>query len=140
MAVNLDHKLGWFGTLRGRLGAAFTPGALAYVTAGVAVADITVAGSVAGFDAAGNPVNTGFSNHITRAGWTVGAGLEAQLVGNWTGKIEYLHMDFGSIATFPTLAPDATVAAAFNTRITDDIVRVGINYKFDRSGAVVAKN
>ncbi len=139
VAVNLDHKLGWFGTLRGRFGAAVTPGALAYVTGGVAVADITVAGTVAGFDAAGNPVTTGISNHVTRAGWTVGAGLEAQLVGNWTGKIEYLHMDFGSIATFPAIAPDVTVAPAFNTRISDDIVRVGVNYRFGPMGAVVAK-
>ena len=26
---------------------------------------------------------------------------------------------------------NATVAAAFNSRVTDNIVRVGINYKFD---------
>ena len=25
-------------------------------------------------------------------------------VGNWTGKVEYLHMDFGSIATYPRCA------------------------------------
>ena len=49
-------------------------------------------------------------------------------------------MDFGSIATFPSVAPDVTVAAAFNTRLSDDIVRLGINYKFDPMGAVIAKN
>ena len=100
VTVSLDHKLGWFGTLRGRLGATVTPDALAYVTAGVAVGDITIAGAVSGFDTAGN---TGFSNHTTRVGWTIGAGLEGHLIGNWTGKIEYLHMDFGSIATVPRL-------------------------------------
>jgi hypothetical protein len=29
------------------------------------------------------------------------------------------------------MAYNATVAAAFNSRITDNLVRVGINYKFD---------
>jgi len=134
-----SQKLQWFGTMRGRLGAVVTPDALAYVTAGVAVADITTAGTISGSDLAGLPANTGFSHHVTKAGWTLGAGLEAHLVGNWTGKIEYLHMDFGTVTIVPTMAPTATVAADFNSRITDDIVRVGINYKFDRSGAIVAK-
>jgi outer membrane immunogenic protein len=73
--------------------------------------------------------------------WTAGVGIEAQLIGNWTGKLEYLYMDLGSVATGPTVAPNvnATVAAAFNSRITDNIVRVGINYKFDQDGGVVAK-
>jgi hypothetical protein len=31
----------------------------------------------------------------------------------------------------PTPAPGATVAAAFNSRVTDNVVRLGVNYKFD---------
>jgi hypothetical protein len=30
---------------------------------------------------------------------------------------------------------NSTVAVAFNSRITDNIVRVGINYKFDPNAA-----
>ena len=30
------------------------------------------------------------------------------------------------------------LAAAFNSRITDNIVRVGVNYKFDPSEAIFA--
>jgi len=139
VGISLDHKLGWFGTLRGRLGAAFTPDAMAYVTAGVAIADIKIAGTAAGFDAGGNPVASGFDNRTTRVGWTIGAGLETRLVGNWTGKVEYLHMDFGSLATFPVIPTDATVVPALNSRISDDVVRVGINYKFPSTGVIVAK-
>jgi iron complex outermembrane receptor protein len=87
----------------------------------------------------GAAVNTGFNHQLTRVGWTMGLGLEAHLVGNWTGKLEYLHMDFGSIATVPTVAPNDTIATSFNSRISDNIVRVGVNYKFDRGGAIVAK-
>jgi hypothetical protein len=28
-------------------------------------------------------------------------------------------------------APGATVAAAFNSRVTDNVGRLGVNYKFD---------
>jgi hypothetical protein len=48
-------------------------------------------------------------------------------------------MDFGSIATVPTVAPNDTVAAMFNSRVSDNIVRLGVNYRFDRVGAIVAK-
>ena len=111
----------------------------AYVTAGVALGDITIAGTHAGFDGAGNPSNAVFSNPIARVGWTIGGGFESRLVGNWTGKVEYLHMDFGSIATVPAVALDATIATIINTRLTDDIVRIGVNYKFDQLGQIIAK-
>ena len=46
------QKLEWFGTLRGRLGAAVTPGTLAYVTGGLAVGEVMTSGTVLGFDGA----------------------------------------------------------------------------------------
>ena len=71
--------------------------------------------------------------------WTAGAGLEARLGGNWTGKIEYLYVDLGSIETSTVntlMAPP--VRLSFDSHITDNILRLGINYKFD-SGPVVAR-
>jgi iron complex outermembrane receptor protein len=140
VTTSLDYKLGWFATLRGRLGAVLAPDAMVYVTAGIAAATIKIDGTLAGFDGAGNPSNAAITNHLTRVGWTLGAGIEARLIGNWTGKVEMLHMDFGSIATVPAIAPDATVAAVLNTRITDNILRVGMNYRLVPWGTVVAKN
>jgi iron complex outermembrane recepter protein len=125
------QKLEWFATLRGRLGAIVTTGAVAYVTGGLAVGEVMTAGTVFGFDGDGNPVNTIVSSHNTKAGWTAGGGLEAQLIGNWTGRIEYLYLDLGSVTTVPTPAPGSTVAAAFNSRVTDNVVRLGVNYKLD---------
>src|SRR5205807_4802437 len=93
--VDFEHgqKLEWFGTLRGRFGTTVTPEAVAYVTGGLAVGEIITAGTIYGFDAAGDFINTGFGIHRTRVGWTAGGGVEARLIGNWTGKIEYLHID-----------------------------------------------
>jgi outer membrane receptor protein involved in Fe transport/opacity protein-like surface antigen len=134
------HKLEWFTTLRGRFGATVMPDALIYVTGGVAIAGFYSTGTIASFDNTGAPAPTFFSNLGPKAGWVVGAGIEGHLGGHWTGKIEYLHMDFGTLASGgdnSTSVPPLTVG--FNSRITDDVVRAGINYKFDWGRAVIAK-
>jgi iron complex outermembrane recepter protein len=125
------QKLEWFATLRARLGVAVTPDAIAYVTGGLAVGEVMTAGTVFGFDGEGNPVNTIVSSHNTKAGVAVGGGLEGRLAGNWTAKLEYLYLDLGTVTTVPAPAPNSTTAASFNSRITDNLLRVGINYKFD---------
>jgi len=60
-----------------------------------------------------------------------GGGIEGRLAGNWTAKIEYRYVDLGTVTTIPAPAPGATTAAAFNSRVTDNLLRVGVNYKFD---------
>jgi opacity protein-like surface antigen len=125
------QKLEWFATLRVRLGVTVTPDAIAYVTGGIDVGEVMTAGTVFAFDGNGNPVNTIVSSHNTQAGWAVGGGLEGRLAGNWTAKIEYLYLDLGTVTTIPPPAPGVTTAVAFNSRITENILRVGVNYKFD---------
>jgi iron complex outermembrane receptor protein len=125
------QKLEWFATLRARLGVTVTPDAIAYVTGGAAVGEVMTAGTVFGFDADGDPVNTIVSSHNTKAGWTVGGGIEGRIAGNWTGKIEYLYLNLGTVTTIPATPPGATTAVAFSSRVTDNLLRVGVNYKFD---------
>jgi outer membrane immunogenic protein len=87
-----------------------------------------------------------FGHSQVNAGWTAGAGLEGALWGNWTWKAEYLRLDLGSVdeqhaAASPT--PTGPIACGVcttsiaslgqpntHTRFTDNIVRVGLNYKF----------
>src|SRR5260370_28511548 len=95
------QKLEWFATLRGRLGLTVTPNAIAYVTGGVAVGEGMTAGTVFGFDASGNPVNTIVSSHNTNAGWTLGGGIEGRLIGNWTAQIQYLYLDRAAVTAVP---------------------------------------
>jgi outer membrane immunogenic protein len=79
-----------------------------------------------------NPVSTQFTSHTTKAGWALGAGAEVRLGGNWTGKIEYLYLDFGNVSTTASLPTNSTpLGINFNSHVTDHIVRVGVNYKFD---------
>jgi opacity protein-like surface antigen len=125
------QKLEWFATLRARLGVTVTPDAVAYVTGGLAVGEVMTAGTVLGFDGNGNPVNTIVSSHNTQGGWTAGGGIEGRVAGNWTAKVEYLYLDLGTVTTIPAPALGATTAVGFNSRITDNLLRVGVNYKFD---------
>jgi high affinity Mn2+ porin len=152
------HKLDWFSTLRGRLGVTVTPDALVYATGGAAVAEISHVGTIFGssltpllddngnpaLDADGNPINTtspagtGFLTHTTKTGWVVGTGIEVHLAGDWTGKIEYLHLDFGRDSIDTSNLLNATpLAVSLNSRIADDIVRVGLNYKLDSKSPAV---
>jgi outer membrane immunogenic protein len=141
------EKLPWFGTLRARAGVAADRW-LIYATGGLAYGQVKVSGS-----ATITQLNTvvvcgglaicplsSWSNNATRAGWTIGAGLESVISDRWTWKVEYLHVDLGKVdATFATVAscgggPGGCVLFAAGTgtmrsRTTDEVVRVGLNYK-----------
>jgi len=102
-----ETKNSWLGTVRGRLGYAvgrFMP----YVTGGAAFGDIKT--SVAGLGSASE----------TKAGWTVGGGVEAALNGPWSAKLEYLYVDLGR---------GGAIAGA-DAKFQTNIVRAGINYRF----------
>jgi outer membrane immunogenic protein len=138
----VNDKMPWFATFRGRIGVLPAPRWLLYVTGGGALTEIDQDIAVAaGTLAAVSSTNT------TRFGWVIGGGVEAAIErSNWTVKAEFLHMDFGSISTaavggsstttltgFPS-APFNTViatttAAALNTRVRDNVFRVGANYR-----------
>jgi opacity protein-like surface antigen len=55
--------------------------------------------------------NTVFGHHAGKTGWTAGGGVEAHLGGNWTGKIEYLYLDFGTVTSTTTNLLNSTPLA-----------------------------
>jgi outer membrane immunogenic protein len=114
-AVAYTDKMDWFGTVRGRVGYAFDR-FLPYVTGGWAYGH----GTINGVTGAGS-----FSTSNDYSGWTAGAGLEYAFLNNWSAKLEYLYVDFGN---GPTTATGA--GALSSNHLTDNIVRVGLNYKF----------
>lgn len=120
-------KTDWLFTLRPRLG--FTANNwLFYVTGGLAVGNVKFAQSIFFPTTASN--NTG-SVSDTKAGWTVGGGAEVALAGNWTAKLEYLYVDLGSV-DFNTVNSlvGATASMAHSADLRENIVRVGLNYRF----------
>ena len=110
-----------FYTMRGRAGIAFDR-VLIYGTGGAAAADVGISASA--------PLLFGSQNQ-TVWGWTAGVGIEWAFVQNWSVKAEYLYADFGNPAFFNPAPAPAFANRAGGVHLTDDIVRVGVNYKFD---------
>jgi len=132
-AATVDQKLAWFGTFRGRIGVAVIPSLLLYATGGAAYGTLNTDLGLAGFTPNGTPIAFTESSGDTRFGWTVGGGIEAMFYREWSAKIEYLYMDLGSVsnsAVFPTAAGIIGIGASMNARVTDNVVRAGINYRF----------
>ncbi|MGY4282051.1 outer membrane immunogenic protein [Bradyrhizobium sp. LM2.7] len=81
-----------------------------------------------------------FSNTSTstdRDGWVVGAGVEWGFAPNWSAKLEYNHveLDTARVQVNQTVGP----ATFVDTSTKLDIVKAGINYRFNWGGPVVAK-
>jgi len=141
VSASLEDKLQWFATFRGRLGVTVTPSVLLYATGGGAWGEVKSNLGLAGFTATGLPVAVVGSASTDRFGWTVGAGIEAMFAANWSAKLEYLYMDLGSISNSVVLPTAAgfPLGANVSSRITDSIIRAGINYHFNYGGPVVAR-
>jgi outer membrane immunogenic protein len=135
----------YLGTVRGRFGVLLNANTLLYGTGGLAYGGVHAATSITQTDTGilPGPVSVTYGSagavNTTRAGWTAGAGAEMRLWDRWTGKLEYLYYDLGSVgyglpnlvANVPTFAaPSWTASAASSAHFAGNIVRVGLNYKF----------
>jgi outer membrane immunogenic protein len=146
-AHDITARLNWFGTFRGRAGFE-SNGLWIYGTAGLAFGEVSASGSnsLSLFDnvsqSSVGSYSTPFSYSQLKGGWAGGVGIEG-LVGNspWRWKVEYLHIDLGSIngGAFGGASPFNILPSILvnTTRFTDDILRVGFNYKFDSDRPVV---
>lgn len=115
--TGITQTINWEGMIVGKLGIDVGGNILPYVDAGVAFANITR-------DSTNADPFPGTSNTQTQTGWTVGAGLEAQLADHVTGFVSYNYADYGD-AQFDT---GGTYMPTVHT--TDNIVKVGLNYHF----------
>ncbi len=84
------------------------------------------------------PMVLNYYANDTRWGWLVGAGLEYALGNNWSAKVEYNYIDFGTAnVTFTESVGAAPPTMRFSIHDTKHVVKVGVNYLF--GGPVVAK-
>ena len=101
----------WISTVRGRLGYGadrFMP----YVTGGAAFGNIDAS-------------RLGITTATTNAGWTLGAGIEFAIAGNWSAKAEYLYVNLGKFNCGLNCG-----AASDNVSFSTNIIRGGVNYRF----------
>lgn len=152
-ATGYEAKIEGFGTVRGRAGFLITDQVLLYGTGGVAYGRVKVNGNasipaaaITGAPAAYVPTAGTFAVSKDNLGYAVGGGVEGRifpwLPANWTCKAEYIYLDLGSLnsgASFSGMFPSGrgvspsspiTGSVALQTHFIDNIVRVGLNYKF----------
>jgi len=101
----------------------------------------------------GSAVASAFSSaNTSRWGWMVGTGVEFGLWGNWSAKIEYDYLDFGSYdvhlngngnvsflgfdgcGTSFSCSQGAAIGQTVHVNQQIHLVQVGLNYKFDWGG------
>lgn len=88
------------------------------------------------FRANGTLFETISTGTVDRSGWVVGLGAEWGFAPNWSVKIEYDHVDFGSTSLVSTTSLATTSNLSSSERI--DIVKGGVNYHFNWGGPPVA--
>jgi outer membrane immunogenic protein len=120
--ASYSQKLPWFGTVRGRLGYA-RDSWLIYGTGGYAYARLETDAS-----ASAGAASMSLSQAETRSGWAVGGGIELAFARNWTARMEYLYIDLGR--TNATLAIPGIATISEDSRVTQNLVRLGANYRF----------
>jgi len=108
LATSCETRNDYLGTFRGRLGYAGWDRVLLYITGGLAYGNIKT--NIAGFG----------SGSSTKAGWTLGGGVEFAIAGPWTAKVEYLYADLGR----------GGGVLGSDSKFNANIVRAGINYRF----------
>jgi len=143
-AISESARLDWFGTLRARLGLA-SDRWLVYTTGGLAYGRVETSGTAQPAASVLGLAPAAFWNSsTTKTGWALGSGVEAALTANWSWRIEYLHLDLGKVGA--TIGGGAALSCIGNpgsciftsgpttgtvtTRVTDDVLRLGLNYKF----------
>ncbi len=118
----------WLGTGRLRLGTTIAERWLVYATGGFAAAGVE---NTIDATADGSGI---FNQTETHWGWTIGGGLEAALSRNWSMKAEYLYVDLQTGTYFsPDIIAPAAIIATRTVNLNNNIVRAGLNYKFDLS-------
>lgn len=141
---NVKHN--WTADITGRLGVVAFDRALVYLKGGAAWQhsnysfgnSISVTAPGTAFSASANA-----SASDTRLGVLLGTGIEYGFLPNWSAKIEYNFMDFGSrtlnfplsvAATGLVLSPKTAAAFAAGVPVSikdfDHVIKAGVNYRF----------
>ena len=116
-------KTDWYSTVRGRIGTSTGP-AFLYATGGVAFAHVTDTFNWQG-------LSTTSSIAGTRAGWTLGGGLETAIDSRWSARLEYLYMNLGTASLDdPTILPGILGPYHVEFKNRFQVVRAGLSYKF----------
>ena len=102
---------------------------LFYGTGGFAVGAFGSNFQVYGNDLTLAPFYAADQHSTTRAGWTLGGGVEYAVNQHWSVRGEYRYTDFGHMGDLPA-ATSLGAAYAADRHLDQNQVQVGLSYKF----------
>ena len=121
----------WLLTARPRIGYVAPNHWLIYATGGLALTqlrtDFSYVDSVGAFE-------SGLLNTL-KAGYAAGGGIEAPLTRQLSIKAEYLHLAFANSTGVQTASNLASQSFFHSGDLKADVVRGGLNYRFDAAGS-----
>jgi outer membrane immunogenic protein len=120
--IRFEHGIDWNAHVRGRLGFALDR-VFIYGAGGLAVADFDVKSNRS--LQSDNDLDDG--GHAT--GWSAGGGLEYAVTDNILVRAEYLHDEYTE-ERFTVCDVTNILCDNFNVGLTDNIVRLGVSWKF----------
>lgn len=124
---DLDQRVNWFGTVRGRFGYARGDW-LWYGTGGFAFGDVENRYSFSSILT--SAVGALTARHF-QTGWAIGAGVETKLWDNWSAKVEYLYMDLGHANDrFVVTSGVGSATENIQSAVRNQVFRAGLNYRF----------
>ena len=151
MTSNVSEQVGWFGTVRPRLGYLPTSNLLTYVTGGFAYGHVvrganynnissgfTTLNTVGPYSSRCGP-GTCFSgtSSSTDPGWTLGGGFEYAVSPHASFKVEYLHVNLSGKPVTETATAvgfgGPFIPASFNANYNHtsfDVARLGLNFRY----------
>jgi outer membrane immunogenic protein len=128
--MNCSSKVEGVATLTGRLGASVERALIYFKGGGAWARDNETISNVAL-----PPIPTAFSSStsVNRYGWTIGMGIEYAFLPNWSAKVEYDFIDFGTKTySFPITSTVVAPTNFTNWSVTSMIheMKIGVNYHF----------
>jgi outer membrane immunogenic protein len=125
----------WLSTARGRLGVIATNNMLVYVTGGAAWGRVsTTLGQSCLVGGCGQSIlllATSSTSTTTKTGWVAGLGGEMQFTGNWFARVEWLHINLGTISNaLTTVGVVGTQTTIWSRTEQYDEIRLGLDYRF----------
>jgi outer membrane immunogenic protein len=120
LADRLGTQVSWLATVTGRVGYAFDrtliygKGGVAWIRDKYTKVDLGILEGLA---------------HETRTGWVAGVGVEYAFLNNWSVKLEYNYMDFGT-NRLSLINPTGGAPDIFDIKQNLQTVTLGANYRF----------
>ncbi|WP_314947416.1 outer membrane protein [Bradyrhizobium cosmicum] len=133
---SLSIRSRWDASLRLRGGTLVSPQTMLYATGGVAwqnfeLTSTCVSANCTGFFALAPGI---ISQSTTKTGWTLGAGLETGLWGNWLARAEYRYADYGktafTVARSSSRAEFNPSVETYDVAMRTHLATFGVSYRF----------